>query len=137
EIAGLRAAGLAVRPADNDIRPGIAAVSARVQTGRWRGARTGCPQLLREALLYRYPTGAPRPPPGANPRCETKPPPAPPPSRARRRRRGWRAGRAVRGAAPAPPGAAGAPTGRGQPAAVAATVVTPPRDGPDTATSTL
>ncbi len=60
EIAGLRAAGLTVRPGDNDLRPGIAAVSARLQTGRLRVVRGACPELLREAGLYRYPTEAER-----------------------------------------------------------------------------
>jgi hypothetical protein len=60
EIAGLRAAGLTVRLGDNDLRPGIAAVSARLQTGRLRVARGACPQLVREAGLYRYPGEAER-----------------------------------------------------------------------------
>lgn len=60
EIDELRAAGLAVRPADNDIRPGLMAVSSRLQTGRLRVVRPACPELLREAGLYRYPTAAER-----------------------------------------------------------------------------
>ena len=36
EIEELRAAGLAVRRGDNDIRLGIAAVTARLRTGRLR-----------------------------------------------------------------------------------------------------
>lgn len=60
EIAGLRAAGLTVRSGDNDLRAGIAAVSARLQTGRLRVLRRGCPQLMHEAGLYRYPTSAER-----------------------------------------------------------------------------
>ena len=57
EIRALRSAGLVVRPAVNAIRPGIAAVSARLQTGRLRVLRSACPHLLREATLYRYPSG--------------------------------------------------------------------------------
>lgn len=60
EIAGLRAAGVTVRAGDNDLRAGIAAVSARVQTGRLRVVAATCPQLVREATLYRYPTEAER-----------------------------------------------------------------------------
>lgn len=60
EIAGLRAAGLAVRPGDNGLRPGIAAVCARLQTGRLKVVRAACPQLIREAGLYRYPSEAER-----------------------------------------------------------------------------
>jgi hypothetical protein len=67
EIEELRAAGLAVRPADNDIRPGIAAVTARLRTGRLKVLRGGCPQLLREAQLYRYPTPQERALAGENP----------------------------------------------------------------------
>jgi Terminase large subunit, T4likevirus-type, N-terminal/Terminase RNaseH-like domain len=67
EIAELRAAGLCVRPSDNDIRPGIAAVSARLRTGRLRVLRSACPHLLREAGLYRYPTEAERRLSGENP----------------------------------------------------------------------
>jgi hypothetical protein len=55
EIASLQAAGLKVRPANNAIRPGIAAVSGRLQSGRLRLVRGACPELLREAALYRYP----------------------------------------------------------------------------------
>jgi hypothetical protein len=56
EIAELRAAGLPVRPGDNSLRPGIAAVTARLRTGRLRVPRSACPNLLHEAGLYRYPT---------------------------------------------------------------------------------
>lgn len=58
EIAGLRAAGVVVSPGDNDLRSGIAAVSARLQTGRLRILRAGCPRLIHEATLYRYPSAA-------------------------------------------------------------------------------
>jgi hypothetical protein len=56
EIEELRAAGLVVRAGDNDLRPGIAAVTARLRTGRLRIHRPACPHLIREAGLYRYPT---------------------------------------------------------------------------------
>ena len=55
EIEELRAAGLVVRSAENALRPGIAAVTARLRTGRLRVLRSGCPQLFTEARLYRYP----------------------------------------------------------------------------------
>jgi hypothetical protein len=55
EIQELRAAGHVVRPGLNDIRAGIQAVTARLQTGRLRVRREGCPNLLGEARLYRYP----------------------------------------------------------------------------------
>jgi hypothetical protein len=50
----LRRAGLVVRPGANDIRAGVAAVTARMRTGRLKVSRTGCPNLLAEAKLYRY-----------------------------------------------------------------------------------
>src|SRR5262249_46846479 len=53
EIAELRSAGLAVRRGDNDIRLGIAAVSARLRTGRLPVLAGGCPNLLAESRLYR------------------------------------------------------------------------------------
>jgi hypothetical protein len=55
EIAALQAAGLKVQPANNALRAGIAAVSGRLQSGRLRVRRGACPELLREAGLYRYP----------------------------------------------------------------------------------
>jgi hypothetical protein len=67
EIAELRAAGLVVRAADNALRPGIAAVSSRIGTGRLRVLRGACPALLGEAALYRYPTAAERLRDGENP----------------------------------------------------------------------
>lgn len=54
ETEELRHAGLTVRRGDNDIRAGIAAVTARLRTGRLRVSRPGCPNLLAEAKLYRY-----------------------------------------------------------------------------------
>jgi hypothetical protein len=65
EIAELRAAGLTVRTGDNAIRPGIAAVSARLRTGRLKVFN--CPHLLAEARLYRYPTATDRTLLGENP----------------------------------------------------------------------
>ena len=60
ETEELRAAGVNVRRGDNDIRLGIAAVTARLRTGRLKVLRGGCPNLLKEAKLYRYPTAAER-----------------------------------------------------------------------------
>ncbi len=56
EIEELRAAGLAVLPGTNDIRLGIAAVTARLNTGRLKVLKGTCPHLLAESRLYRYPT---------------------------------------------------------------------------------
>ncbi len=67
EIEELRAAGLAVRAGDNDVRPGIAAVSARLRTSRLKVHGGACPNLLAEARLYRYPTDAERHLHGENP----------------------------------------------------------------------
>jgi hypothetical protein len=55
EIVSLRRAGFVVRKGINDIRAGIAAVQARLQTGRLRVLRGRVPHLLAEARLYRYP----------------------------------------------------------------------------------
>ena len=60
EIEELRASGLTVRRADNDIRLGITAVAARLRTGRLRVHGPACPRLLEEARLYRYPTASER-----------------------------------------------------------------------------
>jgi len=57
EIEEMRAAGLKVMRGKNDIRAGIAAVTARLRTGRLRVLRSACPHLIAEAGLYRYPTG--------------------------------------------------------------------------------
>lgn len=54
ETEELRHAGHAVRRGDNDIRAGIAAVTARLRSGRLKVRRSGCPNLLAEARLYRY-----------------------------------------------------------------------------------
>jgi hypothetical protein len=55
EIEELRAAGLTVRAGDNAIVAGIAAVTARLRTGRLKVVGPACPQLVNEARLYRYP----------------------------------------------------------------------------------
>ena len=60
EIAELRASGLTVRRADNDIRLGVAATAARLRTGRLKVHGPACPQLLDEARLYRYPSATER-----------------------------------------------------------------------------
>ncbi len=67
EIAELRAAGLKVLRADNDIRHGIAAVTARIRTKRLRVNLTSCPNLIAEAKLYRYPSPQERAHSGENP----------------------------------------------------------------------
>jgi hypothetical protein len=67
EIEEFRASGLLVRRGDNDIRAGIAAVTARLRTGRLKVRRDACPKLLTEAKLYRYPTAAERALRGENP----------------------------------------------------------------------
>ncbi len=54
EIEELRAAGLRVWPGNNALAGGIAAVTARLETGRLKLARGACPELEREAGLYRY-----------------------------------------------------------------------------------
>jgi hypothetical protein len=58
EIAELRVAGFQVLSGVNAIRPGIAAVSARIQNGTLRIVQNACPNLLAEAELYRYATDA-------------------------------------------------------------------------------
>jgi hypothetical protein len=54
ERCELRCAGFAVREGSNALRPGIAAVSARVENGTLRVLEGRCPNLLYEASLYRY-----------------------------------------------------------------------------------
>jgi hypothetical protein len=60
ETEELRAAGLTVRKANNDIRLGIAAVNARLRTGRLKVLGYACPNLIAEAKLYRYPSAQER-----------------------------------------------------------------------------
>jgi hypothetical protein len=50
----LRCAGLVVREGANALRPGIAAVTARLESGTLRVVEGRCPNLLAEAGLYRY-----------------------------------------------------------------------------------
>src|SRR5262249_59763457 len=67
EIAELRRAGLTVRPGNNALRLGIAAVTARLRTGRLRVRRGACPRLVHPAGLYRYPTESERAHQGEDP----------------------------------------------------------------------
>jgi hypothetical protein len=60
EIEELRAAGLVVKSAFNEIRLGIAAVSARIRTCRLKIIAGACPNLLAESQLYRYPNARER-----------------------------------------------------------------------------
>jgi hypothetical protein len=54
DIAQLVSARFKVRGGDNAIRPGIAAVRARLENGTLRVLQGACPNLLAEAALYRY-----------------------------------------------------------------------------------
>jgi hypothetical protein len=54
EIAELRVAGWVVRKGNNELRPGIMAVSGRVNAGMLKVVAGACPNLLAEAGLYRY-----------------------------------------------------------------------------------
>jgi hypothetical protein len=67
EIVECRAAGWKVLKGFNDVRLGIAAVTARLRTGRLKVVRRRCPNLVAESLLYRYPTGDERAVVGENP----------------------------------------------------------------------
>ncbi len=58
DIAALRQFGLVVRKGTNDIRSGIAAVRARLETGKVKVVRAACPNLFAEAKHYRYPSAA-------------------------------------------------------------------------------
>jgi Terminase large subunit, T4likevirus-type, N-terminal len=60
EIEEFRAFGHKVLRGYNDIRLGIQAVTARLRTGRLVVCSAGCPNLVQEARLYRYPTPAER-----------------------------------------------------------------------------
>ena len=60
EISELRIAGFKVLKGKNDIRPGISAVKARLQTDRLKINEHTCPNLFAEAKLYRYPQGGER-----------------------------------------------------------------------------
>ena len=67
EIAEFRRAGHLVRKGINDIRLGIAAVTARLRTGRLKIDPRRCPSLCTEARLYRYPSEQERAVLGENP----------------------------------------------------------------------
>jgi hypothetical protein len=54
ERAELVRAGLRVRKGINNLRSGIMAVTARLESGRLRVVEGTCPNLLYEAALYRY-----------------------------------------------------------------------------------
>ena len=54
DIDELNYAGFVVSAGINDIRPGIAAVTARPETDCLKIAAGACPNLLRERSLYRY-----------------------------------------------------------------------------------
>ena len=54
ERCELRCAGFTVKEGDNAQRPGIAAVSARLENGTLGIGEGCCPNLLAEAALYRY-----------------------------------------------------------------------------------
>lgn len=66
EIEELRLRGHRVRPGSNDIRAGIAAVSARIRSGGLK-VLPACANLIREARLYRYPSPQERALLGENP----------------------------------------------------------------------
>ncbi len=57
ERCELRCAGFTVMEGTNALRPGIAAVSARLENGTLRVLEGRCPNLLAEAALYRYSDG--------------------------------------------------------------------------------
>jgi hypothetical protein len=57
ECAELSCAGFKVRTGDNDLRLGIAAVTARLENGTLKVLQGCCPNLLAEAGLYRYENG--------------------------------------------------------------------------------
>jgi hypothetical protein len=54
EIASLRCGNLTIQKGENSLRAGIAAVTARIQTGRLKIVLAACPHLLDEAGRYRY-----------------------------------------------------------------------------------
>jgi hypothetical protein len=66
-IARCRRAGWKVAKGFNDIRLGIAAVTARIRSGRLKVLRPGCPNLVAESRLYRYPSDEERAVHGENP----------------------------------------------------------------------
>jgi hypothetical protein len=54
EIRELLSVGFKIRRGDNDQRPGIAAVRARIEDGTLRVLAGACPNLLAEAGMYHY-----------------------------------------------------------------------------------
>jgi hypothetical protein len=54
ERTELRLAGFTVVEGKNALRPGIAAVNARIESARLLVREAGCPNLIAEAALYRY-----------------------------------------------------------------------------------
>jgi len=56
EINEMRRAGFVVKKGNNNIAAGIAAIRARAETKRLQIFRHGCPNLIAESELYRYPT---------------------------------------------------------------------------------
>src|SRR5438094_898253 len=66
-IQELRSAGLKVIKGTNAIRLGVAAVTARLRTGRLKVLSTKCWNLIEEAKLYRYPDKSERAVLGENP----------------------------------------------------------------------
>jgi hypothetical protein len=58
EIAELRRADFKIGPGNNALRPGIAAVTARLHTQTLRILEGRCPKLVAEASMYRYSTEA-------------------------------------------------------------------------------
>lgn len=67
ELEEFRAAGHTIRKGFNDIRLGIAAITARIRTGRLRVNQLRCPNLVAEAKLYRYPSQSEKALVGENP----------------------------------------------------------------------
>jgi hypothetical protein len=58
DICELKRAGFAISGGKNALRQGIAAVTARLHSGRLKVLPSACPNLLAEAELYRYSDGA-------------------------------------------------------------------------------
>ena len=54
ERVELRLAGFTIRKGNNALRPGIAAVNARIESGMLLVQEDACPNLIAEAALYRY-----------------------------------------------------------------------------------
>jgi hypothetical protein len=67
EIEEFRSANHTIRRGYNDIRLGIAALTARIRTGRLKVNNWNCPNLVAEAKLYRYPDPQQRIALGENP----------------------------------------------------------------------